>query len=54
MTGQAQDNDALIPLYLGITGHRDIRDEDKPELIEIIKKILEEKRSSVPLLPSFF
>jgi len=41
----------LIPLYLGITGHRDIRDEDKPRLKEIIKKIIRDKIGQCPNTP---
>jgi len=41
----------LIPLYIGITGHRDIRDEDKPALKELIKKIVNEKISQCPDTP---
>ena len=41
----------LIPLYIGITGHRDIRDEDKTPLKELIKKILSEKINQCPDTP---
>jgi len=39
-----------IPLYVGIVGHRDIADEDKPQLKEIIKQVLEEKRPNTRIL----
>ncbi len=41
----------LIPLYLGITGHRDIRDEDKLQLKEMIKSLIEEKKEECPNTP---
>jgi hypothetical protein len=41
----------LIPLYIGITGHRDIREEDKATLKELIKKILNEKIRQCPYTP---
>jgi len=41
----------LIPLYLGITGHRNIREEDKPVLKSIIKSILKEKKNQCPNTP---
>jgi signal transduction histidine kinase len=41
----------LIPLYLGIAGHRDLRGEDKPRLKQIIKDIIEEKKTLCPNTP---
>jgi hypothetical protein len=41
----------FIPLYIGITGHRDIRDEDKTILKESVKKILREKIKQCPDTP---
>jgi hypothetical protein len=41
----------LLPLYIGITGHRDIRDEDKPRLKQMIKNKIEEKISQCPETP---
>jgi len=32
MNVEIERNFGLVPLYIGITGHRDIRDEDKPGL----------------------
>jgi len=46
-----QDKINLIPLYLGITGHRDIRDEDKFLLKEEIKKIIGNKQIQCPDTP---
>src|ERR1700730_6294378 len=43
----------LAPLVIGITGHRDIRDQDREALKEAIKKILidlEKKYPSTPLV----
>ncbi len=42
---------ALIPLYLGISGHQDISDEDKPRLKQMIKDIIEEKKIQCPDTP---
>ena len=41
----------FIPLYIGITGHRDIRDEDKQRLKQLIKRIIEEKIAQCPNTP---
>jgi len=51
MPEERTDSRDLIPLYIGITGHRDIRDEDKPALKELIKKILNEKIRQCPDTP---
>jgi len=40
-----------IPLYVGILGHRDIADEDKPRLKKLIKQVLEEKKIQYPDTP---
>jgi len=40
-----------IPLYVGIVGHRDIADEDKPRLKKLIKQVLEEKKIQYPDTP---
>lgn len=45
------DSRDLIPLFIGITGHRDIREEDKSTLKELIKKILNEKIIQCPDTP---
>lgn len=44
-------NTDLLPLYIGITGHRDIRDEDKPRLKQMIKNKIEEKIAQCPDTP---
>ena len=44
-------NSDLLPLYLGITGHRDIRDEDKLQLKQLIKAKIEEKKTQCPHTP---
>jgi len=41
----------LIPLYIGITGHRDIRDEDREPLKLKIKEFILEKRKQIPFTP---
>ena len=51
MFEEKTDSSDLIPLYIGITGHRDIRDEDKATLKELIKKILSEKTKQCPNTP---
>jgi hypothetical protein len=51
MLEQNIDPSDLIPLYIGITGHRDIREEDKALLKELIKKILNEKIRQCPHTP---
>ena len=40
-----------IPLYISITGHRDIRDEDKNLLKKIIKDFIKDKQSQCPYTP---
>jgi hypothetical protein len=47
----SQSGHCLIPLYLGVTGHRNIRDEDKSILKEEIKKIILEKKTQCPDTP---
>lgn len=42
---------ALIPLYLGITGHRDLHEADKPRLREMIKEIILKKKAQCPNTP---
>ena len=51
MFEEKTDPSDLIPLYIGITGHRDIRNEDKTSLKELIKKILHEKIKQCPNTP---
>lgn len=41
----------LIPIYLGITGHRDILESDKPKLKQLIKAVIEEKKKQCPNTP---
>ena len=51
MSEEKIDSPDLIPLFIGITGHRDIRDEDKALLKEMIKNILNEKIRQCPDTP---
>jgi hypothetical protein len=44
-------NTELLPLYIGITGHRDIRDEDKLRLKQMIKDMIMEKTAQCPDTP---
>ena len=46
--------DSLIPLYLGITGHRDIKDEDKDKLSQMITDFIESKKKQCPHTPVVF
>lgn len=48
---QSEFKNSLIPLYLGITGHRDLRDEDKDKLIEMIKEFIRSKQAECPHTP---
>lgn len=41
----------LIPLYLGITGHRDIRDEDRAVLKQLINDFIQKKQKQCPHTP---
>jgi hypothetical protein len=41
----------LIPLYLGVTGHRNIRDEDRADLKQLIKEYIEKKQKQCPHTP---
>lgn len=43
--------DPLIPIYVGITGHRDIRPADISRLKDIIKGIFEDMRREYPTSP---
>ncbi len=50
--GKEKDhNTSLIPLYLGISGHQDIAEEDRPRLKQMIKDIIEEKKIQCPDTP---
>lgn len=50
MKNKAQ-KESLIPLYLGITGHRDIRDEDMAVLKQLIKEFIKKKQNQCPHTP---
>lgn len=41
----------LLPLYIGVTGHRDIRDEDRGILKQGIKDFIEKKQKQCPNTP---
>ncbi len=44
-------NPPLAPLVVGVTGHRDLRQEDLPELRKIVGRVLDEKSSAAtPLM----
>lgn len=44
-------HDLRAPLVIGITGHRDIREEDRPQLLAAVKSILLELRNRYPSTP---
>ena len=48
---EIEDNDYRIHLILGITGHRDIPQEDVDKLKEKIKDIFNELKSKYPHTP---
>ena len=48
---EISDETDYIPLYLGVVGHRDIGDEQKPRLKLLIKQVLEEKKTQCPNTP---
>jgi len=43
--------DARIPLVFGVTGHRDLRDEDRPALENAVRAIFTEFKSRYPSTP---
>lgn len=47
------DNDRLgpLPIALGVTGHRNIRDEDRPELERLVGRVIDELCQKVPHTP---
>jgi hypothetical protein len=48
---QIKIEDGRIPIVIGVTGHRDLRDEDLPKLSEQIHKILLEISQQYPFTP---
>jgi signal transduction histidine kinase len=51
MSKETEYKKALVPMYLGISGHQDIREEDKTRLKQMIKEIIEEKKVQCPHTP---
>jgi hypothetical protein len=51
MKSDGQNEDSRIPIYLGITGHRNLRDEDKKPLQGQIVKVIREKQLQCPNTP---
>ena len=41
----------LLPLYIGVTGHRDVRDEDRETLKQMIRDFIEKKQKQCPNTP---
>lgn len=48
---RGQIDNALAPLVVGITGHRDLRPEDTAELSSTVKSVLDELSQKAPLTP---
>ena len=49
MTAPADTNrTGLIPIVVGVTGHRDLRDPDVPKLEEAVRRLLEQRRRASP------
>lgn len=45
---------ALVPLVIGVTGHRDLREEDIPQLQSAVRDILRKLREDYPHTPLIF
>ena len=45
------DKDSLLPIIIGVTGHRDLRSEDIPQLEFKVREIFEELRKNYPHTP---
>ncbi|MTV48843.1 hypothetical protein GJ688_07590 [Heliobacillus mobilis] len=50
-TGTYDRNEPLIPIVIGVTGHRDLRNGDRLSLEEQVRKIFNDLRSSYPHTP---
>jgi len=48
---QFANSDSLIPLYIGITGHRDIFEKDQTRLKSMIRDFIESKKKKCPHTP---
>ena len=44
-------SDSLLPLVIGVTGHRDLRAEDVAKLERLVRRIIEEFKSDLPNTP---
>jgi len=51
VSSAAPDVSGRIPLLIGVTGHRDLRDSDRPTLETKVRAILEEQRRNYPHTP---
>ncbi len=47
----AVSDDELLPLIIGITGHRDLREEDIPRLVEVTRTVIRGVRERYPHTP---
>lgn len=41
MTSSPVVESGLIPLVVGVTGHRDLREEDRPALVEVVRRLFQ-------------
>jgi len=44
----------ILPIVVGVTGHRDLRDEDRPKLARLVEDILADLEKSAPHSPILF
>ena len=45
MQGGGRSRDGRIPLILGVSGHRDLREQDLPDLAKKVAEVLDELRA---------
>jgi hypothetical protein len=48
---ESQKKDARVPIVLGVTGHRDLRDDDREQLIEKVREIFKDIHEHCPNSP---
>ena len=51
MTAHVSKNLSLIPLVIGVTGHRDLREKDVPTLTDRVKAVFDELAAQHPDTP---
>ncbi len=47
----AEQRSSVLPLIVGVTGHRDLRSEDVPKIEAMVRKILDEVQEQAPHTP---